>query len=39
VELEDSKGTHATSYLYPLNQIQAMIADGRIKNLKAQNIG
>jgi hypothetical protein len=39
VEWEDSKGTHATSYLYPLNQIQAMIADGRIKNLKAQNIG
>ena len=30
---------HSTSYLYPLHQIQAMIADGRIKNLKAQNIG
>ena len=39
VEWEDSKGAHATSYLYPLHQIQAMIADGRIKELKAKNIG
>ena len=39
VEWEDSKGTHATSYLYPLHQIQAMIADGRIKELKEKNIG
>ncbi len=30
---------HATSYLYPLHQIQAMIADGRIKELKEKNIG
>lgn len=34
VEWEDSKGTHATSYLYPLHHIQAMVADGRIKDLK-----
>jgi hypothetical protein len=34
VEWEDSKGAHATSYLYPLHQIQAMVADGRIKELK-----
>ena len=40
IEWTDKKGArHATSYLYPLHQIQAMIADGRIKNLKAQNIG
>ena len=37
---KDKNGVeHSTSYLYPLHQIQAMIADGRIKNLKAQNIG
>jgi hypothetical protein len=30
---------HATSYLYPLHQIQAMMADGRIKELKEKNIG
>ena len=30
---------HSTSYLYPLHQIQAMIADGRIKELKEKNIG
>ena len=40
IEWTDKKGArHSTSYLYPLHQIQAMIADGRIKNLKAQNIG
>ncbi len=40
VEWTDKQGIgHATSYLYPLHKIQAMIADGRIKNLKAQNIG
>jgi hypothetical protein len=39
VEWEDSKGTHSTSYLYPLHQIQAMIADGRIKELREKNIG
>lgn len=30
---------HATSYLYPLHQIQAMLADGRIKELREKNIG
>ena len=39
VAWEDSKGAHATSYIYPLHQIHAMIADGRIKELKAKNIG
>ena len=40
IEWTDKQGArHSTSYLYPLHQIQAMIADGRIKNLKAQNIG
>jgi len=40
VEWEDSKGIgHVTSYLYPLHQIQAMLADGRIKELKEKNIG
>ena len=34
VEWKDSKGAHATSYIYPLHQIQAMVADGRIKELK-----
>ena len=40
IEWTDKHGTrHATSYLYPLHQIQAMIADGRIKELKEKNIG
>lgn len=35
IEWTDRHGKrHATSYLYPLHRIQAMIADGRIKNLK-----
>ena len=35
IEWEDCKGAmHATSYLYPLHRIQAMMADGRIKELK-----
>ena len=35
IEWTDKKGEiHTTSYLYPLHQIQAMIADGRIKDLK-----
>ena len=35
IEWTDKQGKrHATSYLYPLHQIQAMIADGRIKDLK-----
>lgn len=40
IEWTDKKGArHATSYLYPLHQIQAMMADGRIKELKEKNIG
>ena len=32
---KDKKGIiHTSSYLYPLHRIQAMIADGRIKQLK-----
>ena len=35
IEWTDRQGNrHATSYLYPLHRIQAMIADGRIKQLK-----
>jgi len=35
IEWTDLQGKrHATSYLYPLHKIQAMIADGRIKELK-----
>ena len=35
---KDKKGIiHTSSYLYPLHRIQAMIADGRIKQL--QEIG
>ena len=35
IEWTDRQGKrHATSYLYPLHRIQAMIADGRIKQLK-----
>ena len=30
---------HETSCLYPMHQIQAMIADGRIKELREKNIG
>lgn len=40
IEWTDKKGKrHATSYIYPLHQIQAMMADGRIKELKEKNIG
>ena len=40
IEWTDKKGErHSTSYLYPLHQIQAMMADGRIKELKEKNIG
>ena len=40
IEWTDMKGArHATSYLYPLHQIQAMIADGRIKKLTEKNTG
>lgn len=32
---EDKNGVyHVSSWLYPLHKIQAMFADGRIKNLK-----
>jgi hypothetical protein len=35
IEWEDTKGArHTTSYLYPLHRIQAMMADGRIKELR-----
>ena len=35
IEWTDRKGVrHTSSYLYPLHRIQAMIADGRIKELK-----
>ena len=35
IEWTDSQGKrHATSYLYPLHKIQAMMADGRIKELR-----
>ena len=36
IEWDDAKGHHVTSYLYPLHRLQAMIADGRIKELKAK---
>ena len=40
VEWTDKQGIgHVTSYLYPLHQIQAMMADGRIKELREKNIG
>lgn len=35
IEWEDTHGArHTTSYLYPLHRIQAMMADGRIKELR-----
>jgi hypothetical protein len=35
IEWTDRQGKrHATSYLYPLHKIQAMMADGRIKELR-----
>ena len=35
IEWTDRHGKrHATSYLYPLHRIQAMIEDGRIKDLR-----
>ncbi len=35
IEWTDRQGNrHATSYLYPLHRIQAMMADGRIKELR-----
>ena len=35
IEWDDEKGHHASSYMYPLHQIQAMLEDGRIKQLKS----
>ena len=35
IEWTDKRGArHTTSYLYPLHRIQAMMADGRIKELR-----
>ena len=35
IEWTDKQGArHSTSYLYPLHRIQAMMADGRIKELR-----
>ena len=34
IEYTDAAGRHSSSYLYPLHKIQAMIADGRIKELR-----
>ena len=34
IEYTDGTGRHSSSYLYPLHKIQAMIADGRIKELR-----
>ena len=35
IEWDDEKGHHASSFMYPLHQIQAMLEDGRIKQLKS----
>ena len=34
VEYTDAAGRHSSSWLYPLHRIQAMMADGRIKELR-----
>ena len=34
IEYTDAEGRHSSSWLYPLHRIQAMMADGRIKELK-----
>ena len=34
VEWDDKKGHHVTSYMYPLHRLQAMMQDGRIKELR-----
>ena len=34
IEYTDKTGRHSSSYLYPLHKIQAMMADGRIKELR-----
>lgn len=33
VEWKDKKGSHQSSWLYPLHEIKGMIRDGSIKNL------
>ena len=34
VEYTDAAGRHSSSWLYPLHRIQAMMADGSIKELR-----
>ncbi len=34
IEYTDAIGRHSSSWLYPLHRIQAMMADGRIKELR-----
>lgn len=34
IEYTDKTGRHSSSWPYPLHRIQAMMADGRIKELK-----
>ena len=34
IEYTDATGSHSSSWLYPLHRIQAMMADGRIKELR-----
>ena len=34
IEWEDEEGHHITSYMYPLHRLQAMMQDGRIKELR-----
>ena len=34
IEYTDATGRHSSSWLYPLHRIQAMMADGRIKELR-----
>jgi hypothetical protein len=36
IEWDDKEGHHITSYMYPLHRLQAMMQDGRIKELKAK---
>ena len=34
IEYTDATGRHSSSWLYPLHRIQAMMANGRIKELR-----
>lgn len=38
VEWDDERGHHTQGWLYPLNEIKQMLLDGRIKQLKADNM-